>query len=930
MHKKGFYNRPARIYERYSSKSRVEAVYTIAFLLGESGERSLKHVAMYGSFDVSGRKWPGGTSSYPFQRCDNNRRKGSYCNPIPASHPDWDKNGDGVPDTFFSAKDALALKSALQSAIVDIVRSASSGATVATLASRSSVSSVVIQPYFYPSYLKEDRTTVDWIGFLRGFWIGPEQNLREDTVDKKILNIGGSSIDKIFQMFFDDNTQQTRIVYVNEPTTICKAEGYRDINEAIPVFNSGCILAQRNLSRNPRNILVNRNGSLIGFSEADTSLVRYLRGMWSGVTGATLTDAATKCIMRYLKGENVLSDSTCRNLQYVKRSREVNIKNLCNLKSKSIRIWRLGDILHSTPSVISNEPLATYHLKYNDRTYFQYISDQKYRNRTSYLFVGANDGMLHVFRIGYIKEQNQRNKPVKLINSPTDTSTTKIGVEEWAFIPQNALPYLVWYGHPGYCHIYTVDYRFLLVDASVKGLPSDQKTKDSWRTLLVGTMGFGGKAINVNGQIYSSSVFVLDLTDWLNGRSSKPALLWERRLPDGTLTTSFPAVIKVMPGRADVDQSDKNGEWYLIIGSGPLDPDGERFTTGRLYIYELEDNDGDGVNGELVKVLTIPAVGRSAVMAVGDPLPVDVDRDYRDDVIYFGAYGKQRGSSRYYGAFYRLPLREGNIYKSIGSLRNSDISPVVNLAQFSYRGYMPPVFAAPDFTRDEHGHLWVYFGTGRYLSNEDEEIMSVIPNYFFGIKDQCWDGSCRRTYSRTELTDSTNTTVEVTITQLCTICTCDEKGCSQEQVVLDTTFTEPTEVSRGWYIKLPGEAVISQPLVFGGVVDFLSLVPPQKPCDFEGKTKLYALYYKTGTPYPRPSIISPQATRGRSYRVGDRIIVQPSIEIGTGTPPLGNPFEVTSPSRRTYFKFIQISSGMVSRQKQQTAQDSGFLLWLEK
>ena len=956
LHYRGFVNNPACTNEGFCDTLRIDALYGIGLWLGGTGELSLQHVAMYGSFDLSGNQWPGGMSGYPsVDSCSiddctdyvdgsaDSNDKGSPCTPLPSSSPDWDKDGDGLPDTFYAARNATEIKTAIQSAILDILRRASSGSTVATLASRSSVSSLVIQPYFYPTYLRADESSVNWMGFLRSFWIDPDYNFREDTVEAKVLNVAGSAIDKVFQMFFDRNYNETRAVMVKDPDSTCTDDGYKNINELIPVFNSACSLALRDLTANPRKIFVNRNGTLENFSETNTSLVNDLTTIWSGID-ATVDSKVTQCVIRYLKGEDLSGDPTCSSIRYVQRSRELNIKPFCNLSTDTYATWRLGDIIHSTPAVVSNEPLATYHLKYNDNTYYDYISSTKYRSRSSILFVGANDGMLHAFRIGTVKELNNAETPVKLVNSQTSSGTDKIGIEEWAFIPKNAIPYLLWYGDPNYCHIYTVDYRLLLVDASVNGLPTDTKTASSWRTLLVGVMGFGGKRIIVNDannngicdsgetgcQVFSSSIFVFDLTDWLDGTASAPKLLWERNLPDETLTTSFPIVVKMRVGdpNAGVDESDKNGAWYVVVGSGPVDPEGNLFKDAKLYFYELEDNNGNGVYGELVHEIAIPG---GTNMAVGDPMPVDVDRDYFDDVIYFGTYGLN--GTVHTGGFFRLPLRNGSNYvTSLTSLSSLDVSAVVDLSEFKTGNHVPPVFAAPDFTKDEDGDFWVYFGTGRFLSNDDKELL--YDNYFFGIKDECWDGGCNPpvTYSRNSLTDSTGINVTSTVTQLGEICQCDENGCGMVDVVVDTTFTEPNEVTVGWYINIGREAVISQPTIFGGIVDFLSYIPPQNICDFQGRSKLYALYYKTGTPYPRPSIISPEAVSysGSDLTVGTSVQMNPSVELGPGVPPLGNPFEVAASKKRTYSKFIQISSGVVIEQKQQSVHEGGFLLWLEK
>ena len=938
MHYKGFVNEAACNNEGYCNTQWVDAVYGIGLWLGGTGERSLKHVAMYGSF-FRYNTWPGGTSGYPTQSgcliddctlyddgVPDGDDKGSPCTPLPSSSSDWDSDGDGNPDTFYNASNAVEIKTAIQSALLDILRRASSGSTVATLASRSNVSSLIIQPYFYPSYIRDDGKYINWIGFLRSFWVDPDSNLREDTVDKKILNVAGSAIDKIFQMLYNPSLRETRAVIVKDPATACIKEGEKSFNELLPVFNSACQLALRDLTTNPRNIYVNWNDSLVSFSETDTSLVNGLTSIWSGID-SSVDSLATKCIMRYLKGEDLSSDPQCSSIKFVQRPRELNIQSFCNLGSYTKATWRLGDIIHSTPGVVSNEPVTNYHVRYNDRTYYEYITSTQYKKRTGYIFVGANDGMLHAFRVGSIKELKKSETPIKLQDSPESTSTNRIGVEEWAFIPKNAIPYLVWYGDPNYCHIYTVDYRFLIVDASVNGLPTDKRTKDSWRTLLIGTMGFGGKKIDVSGQVFSSSIFVFDLTDWLNGTASVPKLLWERNLPDGTLTTSFPMVIK-MPVSGS-NPRDKNGAWYVVLGSGPNDPEGKTFTNPKIYFFELEDNNGNGVNGELVHSISLSVTN----MAVGDVMAVDVDMDYFDDAIYFGTYGADGNASA--GGFFRLPLRKGNNYiTDPTALTTTDISAVVNLNTFKTGPHTPPVFGAPSFAIDEHRDFWVFFGTGRYLNNRDKN--PPYSNFIIGVKDKCWDGTCSTTYSINDLTDATGIEVTATVTKMGEICQCEipngqvSASCAMEDVVLDTTFTEPSEVKNGWFLDIGKEAVFSQPLVLGGIVDVLAFQPPQTVCDFQGYTWLYALYYKTGTPYPRPAIINPNIVKdiGQGIGEGKKVGINPKVFGGEGVPPLGNPFQVTSNPNNPNKKFQ--TSGGIGGSRQQSTYGPGFKLWLEK
>jgi type IV pilus assembly protein PilY1 len=88
------------------------------------------------------------------------------------------------------------------------------------------VSSLIVQPYYYPKYIRQDGTEVSWLGFLRSFWIDTMQNLREDTTEPKVLNIAGTIFDKIFQFFFDPDANETKVAILqgSDTTTSCVRE----------------------------------------------------------------------------------------------------------------------------------------------------------------------------------------------------------------------------------------------------------------------------------------------------------------------------------------------------------------------------------------------------------------------------------------------------------------------------------------------------------------------------------------------------------------------------------------------------------------------------------------------------------------------------------------------------------------------------------
>ncbi len=791
-------------------------------------------------------------------------------NNIPDLSSEWDEDGNGIPDTYFYVVNPLKMEQELENALTDILRRASSGSTVATLASRTGISSLVIQPYFYPKYQREDGTELSWLGFLRSFWVDLKQNLREDTIVNKVLDMAQNAWDKIIQ--FVRTGDETKIAVLAGDTdsgsNACQLETIKDLNQVKPVFDSGCWLAQNSASA--RNIKFNKDGTLTDFT---TNEALYLKTIWQTVD-STIDPTKASCIIRYLRGENLSSDSTCNTLTYVQRTRELNINSFCNTNLTAT--WKLGDIINSTPSVVSDQPVNIYHIKYGDTSYVAFIRGDDYKNRPTIAFVGANDGMLHAFRVGTVVNQADPFQPSKLQNAPNDAGNNLIGKEEWAFIPKNAIPYLIWYGKSDYCHVPTVDYRTFVVDAKING---------TWKTLLIGAMGFGGKALPETNPQFSSSIFVLDITN-----PTSPSLLWEKSLDDKTLTLSFPAVLKI------------GDNWYIVAGTGPKDPRGTSFTTAKLYFFNLN-------NGTKIKELQIGG-NNPITAAVGDIMPVDVDFDYSDDAIYLGTYTTNSGD------FYRIYLKG----KSVSALSDNDIKKAVSVSR--------PVFAAPNFTVDELGKLWVFFGTGRYLGDSDKTISYT--NYFVGFKDECMVSGCNYVLGSSGMTNTTTTQVYATVTELKKICSCASSGCSQVDVVYDTTpVSTQVEPQHGWYYQLTQEAVISQPTVFGGNVDVLVFAPPQDICAYGGNTKLMALYYKTGTPNPRPAVFSSLATSGTQGTV----TVYAKIPLGSGAPPFGNPFQITQgTSSREYTKFVQVSTGVVLRLQQQVSPgyESRFISWIEK
>jgi len=183
------------------------------------------------------------------------------------------------------------------------------------------------------------------------------------------------------------------------------------------------------------------------------------------------------------------------------------------------RIHVLGDIVASEARYVKT-PM----FRYADAGYADYKAAQI--SRTSMVYAGGNDGMLHAF--------NADN-----------------GQEAWAYIPSMLLPDL----HKLADKDYASKHQFYVDNSPEVGdiCPTATCTGAQWKTILVGGLNRGGKGY-----------YALDITN-----PASPQLLWE--FTDATLGYSYgnPRITKL-----------KDGTWVVILTSGYNNADG----IGRLYV----------------------------------------------------------------------------------------------------------------------------------------------------------------------------------------------------------------------------------------------------------------------------------------------------------------------------------------------------------
>jgi type IV pilus assembly protein PilY1 len=603
------------------------------------------------------------------------------------------------------------------------------------------------------------------------------------------------------------------------------------------------------LIASPRNIKTSVDGStLIDFSTGNASTLQ------SRLQATDLTDAQN--IITYVRGESDIDTALYRN-------------RTVTYGSTIEKIWRLGDIVSSTPRVVSWMNLNNYQKTFSDTTYQDYLNSNAYRYRgrvvsgvpygTGMVFTGANDGMLHAFNLGALEVVNDTTTKKASLK---EAAGVTMGEENWAFIPKNALPYLKYLMDKDYCHLYYIDATPVVFDASIgttgcteanywdcqKNGATVSTPSDRWRTILIGGMRLGGacKAASTTygvqaplaGEGYSS-YFALDITD-----PTSPTLLWEFSRPsdnDLGFTTTGPAIVRINARDAGATSSspnkDKNGRWFVVFASGPTGPitnlefKGYSGQNLKLFILDLK-------TGALLR--TIDTVSGTAITyAYGGSLNngnIDFDLDYQDDAVYFGyttAETKPPAASTEWtnGGVLRLITREdlnGNDVSATGNTAlnpsNWDLNYLMDntgpvSSAVAHLTHIPTYSKIPDTA-------WLYFGSGRYLFREDNLSSSDI---LYSVKDPC-------------------------LSKIMSIQTLADPVCDSTDKLslgdLDdaTTIVPTTEPTNGWYINLdPSERVITDPLASKtGAVFFTTFAPDPDICKYGGESYLWAMKYNTG------------------------------------------------------------------------------------
>ncbi|MCX5811033.1 MAG: hypothetical protein NT178_00580 [Proteobacteria bacterium] len=855
------------------------------------GQRAMITTAIFGGFDdTDSNGWP-----YPFTGYPSSSKTVTYprtqCDPANtwnASCKEWDKNRTGLPYNFFEADDGDALETAILNALNDMLRRASSGTAASVLASSEGSGANILQSVFYPKRLFTD-TEIDWTGEIQNLWyyIDPylqSTSIREDT---NLAGTSGASIlnltdDYVIKFYFDTADNKTKAKRYSSAAD-GSSETYVDtvaLEDIKNLWEAGTLLFQRNLSTSPRTIYTTTSGSSFlanNFSTTNkTTLSSYLQA-------ADATEAEK--IINFVHGTD----------QTGYRNRTVTI-------SGTSGVWKLGDIVASTPRLQSSIPSNSYHLKspdgYSDSTYLEYIQDSSYLSR-GMVYAGANDGMIHAFKLGKLEQTwsgQGTNDKAKLTNLDT---TTALGSEVWSFIPKNSLPYLKYMADTNYCHLYFIDLPPLVVDASVvagTGSESATKTKSSWKTILIGGMGLGGASRitsdscttgssgtcvktpitdpsdSTKGLGYSS-YFALNITD-----PNSPSLLWEYSNTALGFSTSGPTIIRI--GAENVwsstvsytaDQYVKyNDKFYRCTQAYDYPPAKEPgidtayweetgpFSNGKWFAVFASGPTGpiDATNHQFLatsdqnlKLFVLDLYSGSATV-----IDTGITNAFGGS-LYNAAFDAEKGDIASAGRYSDDALYLGYTQKDTststwtkgGVLRvttKESMNPANWVVSTVINNIGPVTSAVTKLQDRKNTNLWLYFGSGRFYyrygtTMDDPRGQRAL----YGLKEPCY-------------------TTSNTIDKTCT---------SSISSGLDNQTTSPSATlatgATGWYITLDAatqsdgttaattdaetvngaERLVTDPLaVFSGVVFFTTYVPSSDMCTLGGNTYVWAVKYDAG------------------------------------------------------------------------------------
>ncbi len=626
-----------------------------------------------------------------------------------------------------------------------------------------------------------------------------------------------------------------------------------------------------------RNIFTYSNNEGVRFEWIKLSTAQQddLKSRWSSLTTDQQTafgndaDAFGAAVLNYLSGS---------------RFQESSNTDPVNTTDANSRIFRdrkseLGDIVNSSPAFVGNEAGQAWPEYVDDnrfgaagKSYSDYVASPTVTSRTPILYVGANDGMLHGFNAKIPVNKDADGNFLK-DGSGNLILPSGAGEEVIAYIP-NALydaaanTGLHHLADPDYEHRFYVDLSPVVSDVyvsrsnkSLSDIVSETVSTRDWRTILIGGLRAGGQglfALDVsNPDEFAPTVVAagattaeIDANTLANEQRAKDLVLWEFTDADDSglgYTYSTPTIAMTTKG------------WAAIVGNGYNSADG----TAQLFVLLLEGGlDGVWTEGVDYFVIDTKEGNPTTPNGLSTPRVADTDGDSVANRVYAGDLE---------GNMWAFDISDSDVtqWKS-AYIDSATTDPVPLFYASNDKSQEQPITSAPTLAINPNGNktatddspnILVMFGTGRFVQESDiddgidgnDEVMSYYT---------VWDEGTSE-LTRSKLVERTLVTGTVNLENADGTATGETRTVrtvsSNTQADIKWQNTDPLVREFGWYMDLEsndgastpsitaqGERVVSQSVLFGGILLFNTIIPDSAFCFNGGSGFLMSVDYDSG------------------------------------------------------------------------------------
>lgn len=776
-------------------------------------------------------------------------------------------DASGQPKNYALVTEPSRLRVRLKTVLDNLLQQTASGTAAALSSGTLTGEGLVLQSLYHPVYTEQGGSdAITWVGTLNGMMLDRYGNFREDSNGNGALDatdtvaIVRSSTENGSQTTVFDRYPLDPVTHGPDLTSLT-----RELNLPLDELDTLWSARDRLADITNANIVDQRSNANSANTHRYifTATATPVNDVYDGLVTATdvidFTDDAVDVAANNLKGWlDVADDATAKNvINYVRGLDVVGYRSRTLKWSGSAldRVWRLGDIVHSTPAIVGR-PSAGYDTQYSDDSYLEFR--QYYANRRNMVYVGANDGMLHAFNAGFFDASSYTYSTVPRGQTPT-ASSPNLGAEMWAYVPHNTLPHLKWLTQPDYSHVYYVDSSVYTFDVNIFD-PASTDHPGGWGTILVVGMRYGGGPyevdVDADGDVDTtlrSSYVIMDVTN----PEVAPQLIAEITDEDLGYAIAIPEVVKKRASNSFGGYGSNLGEneWHLVFGSGPQGANAitEGISDRPARLFSLNLNEVMAGTEDLEKVLVDDV---TAFSYVGGIKAKDWNSDYKDDMLYFGVVGDGGRPIPAGGAV--PPINKGALKQvdlndaATGLFDAGSVSQLLTGAAGNL-----PFSVQPLAVRGNQDNYWVLTGTGRFLVKQDLDLTDN--NKYFGVKvaNTSYDPSDNTT-GLPWLTDTGVAVADLYDVTDNKVYKNDLGGFfveSDDQGFEDLADYESrvSTTKPGWYRSLEGtsEANFTRSAFYEGSIAFNSYIPDVTSCLQFGVSPQYVLDLFTGLPQSR-------------------------------------------------------------------------------